>query len=138
MAVQTDPRLVPGVVPRAAWSRDGAGKPGRLRLVALSLLRADTGRDDVRPAPPVPAVVHDPRWLCCEGSCSPGFQEFRDRLPALAAVGYSLSSTRGQQSAQCVHTLHYFVRMVEKAETRYQQWACTKCGHERTYGAEEP
>ena len=138
MAGHADPRLVPGVVPRAAWQRDRPRASGGLRLVALSYLRHGAGDDDLPAPAPLPAMNHEARWLCCEGACSPNLHLFRKDLPRLAAVGYTESSTRGQQSAACTHTLHYFVRTSTRTDTVFQTWACTKCGHERTYGAEEP
>jgi hypothetical protein len=59
------------------------------------------------------------------------------REPALAAVGYTPVSRRAAESATLAHTAHYFLRTVEMNATLYQTWACTRCGHERIYGAEE-
>jgi hypothetical protein len=44
---------------------------------------------------------------------------------------------RASESAALAHTSHYFVRTWSLARTVYQTWACTVCGNERTYGAEE-
>jgi hypothetical protein len=55
----------------------------------------------------------------------------------LLAVGYCRENAREAESAVLKHTPHYFVRVSGLARTAFHTWACTVCGHERIYGAEE-
>ena len=121
--------------------------------MGLSKLRRSTGDDQhrpaahqavlVAPAPEPPAVVATPpsreiRSLCCEGSCSPGLHGFNMGMSRAArGGGISSEGLRGAESQALRTTPHYFVRTTQYGPTVYQTWACTVCGNERIYGAEE-
>jgi hypothetical protein len=98
--------------------------------VGLPVLRQRASAQDARLTP-----SRDLRLLCCEGPCSPGIQYVNHAQ--LKAAGVSDVSRRGIESSYLTHTSHYFVRLRLEIGTTYQVWACVRCGHERTYGAEE-
>jgi hypothetical protein len=142
--VASNPLAAPRLVPREE-SRRAAGASGRLRLVGVPPVRPAARRDDVRPATAqATEVTRELRTLCCEGSCSPGRAKFLETRHSLREAGYSDvtkvkrgDSLRASESAALSHTSHYFLRTWSFARTVYQTWACTVCGTERTYGAEE-
>jgi hypothetical protein len=152
----SDQNAAPRLVSRAEASAHPGAPQERLRLVGVPPLRRGARGNYLRhppsalPREPVlvgprpeaaPVAVVPPsreiRLLCCEGPCSPGLQVFSSEQDRLLAVGYCRQSTREAESAVLRHTPHYFVRISRMAATNFHTWACTVCGNERIYGAEE-
>jgi hypothetical protein len=104
-----------------------------LRLVGVPAVR-DRDRHDALPAS---APSRDLRSLCCEGACSTRLAAHLAHEDALRAIGYTPYNLRAAESAAMTHTPHYFVRVFVLGSTVLHQWACTVCGNERVYGAEE-
>ena len=123
-----------GVVP-VEGAPDRAGAPRIESTMALSLVRPHRRDDRDRPAEGAPQRI---RSLCCEGTCSPGLMQFIERERQMRAAGYTSASARAVESASLIHTQHYFVRESKYGGTVFQTWACTQCGNERIYGADEP
>ena len=149
----------PRLVPRAESSARAGASHARLRLVGVPNLRTGARGHYLRhPAPPAhPPRPHEPilvgpppaarvvappsrelRLLCCEGSCSPGLTKFYDTLPTLYQARFTGTTVRANESNVLSHTAHYFVRTTRMGATEFHTWACTVCGNERIYGAEEP
>jgi len=87
--------------------------------------------------PPRGTPTLDLRVLCCEGACSPGQVDFAHKEHALRGIGYTEGNLRSTETGYLRPTPHYFVRTSQMGSTVYQMWACTTCGNERVYGAEE-
>jgi hypothetical protein len=50
---------------------------------------------------------------------------------------FTRANVRAVESNVLAHTPHYFVRAGQMGATVFHTWACTICGNERIYGAEE-
>ena len=88
-------------------------------------------------AVPETAPSRDLRLLCCEGACSRSLHTYLEKEEGLRGVGYAPTNLRAAESAAMTHTPHYFVRLSPMGATNFHLWACTVCGNERIYGAEE-
>jgi hypothetical protein len=78
--------------------------------------------------------------IACEGQCSGAYaDDVQLRISKMRAAGYSPEQVRAELSAGMVNRPHRFTsRVVDRRHLEVRLgFSCLRCGHERTYGAEE-